>query len=130
MQRLPKAYSDAQAQRFLINLCTREKEKMMYLLVMFDLPVKPPSQRKAAARFRHDLLKDGYTMLQYSVYARFIRGKDYYIKHMKRLERMTPLRGLVHVLAITEPQFKSMRYLVGDITKKTNALRDQLLLEL
>lgn len=130
MSAVPSPYSKERAKQLIINLCAREKEKLMYLLVMFDLPVKPKSQQKAAARFRKQLLQDGYTMLQYSVYARFIRGKDYYEKHMKRLERMVPLKGLVHVLTITEPQFRAMRYLSGDIKKKNHALKEQLLLEL
>ena len=39
----------------------------MRLLVMFDLPVTEKEERKAAARFRNFLLKDGYYMMQFSV---------------------------------------------------------------
>ena len=41
---------------------------IMWLYVMFDLPVETKSQRRVAARFRKDLLKDGFTMHQFSVY--------------------------------------------------------------
>ena len=42
----------------------------MWVMVMFDLPVGTKRQRKVAARFRKDLLEDGFWMLQFSVYAR------------------------------------------------------------
>lgn len=37
---------------------------------MFDLPVMTDKERKAATRFRNDLLDNGYLMIQFSVYAR------------------------------------------------------------
>ena len=40
---------------------------IMWLYVMFDLPVETKAQRKAAAGFRKDLLKDGFSMHQFSV---------------------------------------------------------------
>lgn len=48
----------------------------MRILVLFDIPVKTKYQRHVASRFRHFLLKDGYYMLQYSVYARICNGPD------------------------------------------------------
>ena len=44
--------------------------RRMWVIVFFDLPVTKKPQRTAAARFRNDLLNDGYMMLQFSVYAR------------------------------------------------------------
>jgi CRISPR/Cas system-associated protein endoribonuclease Cas2 len=44
--------------------------KTVWLIAMFDLPVDTPAQRRAYARFRKDLLEDGFTMMQYSVYQR------------------------------------------------------------
>ena len=42
--------------------------RIMWVLVFFDLPTETKKQRKAAAGFRKDLLKDGFTMFQYSIY--------------------------------------------------------------
>ena len=41
---------------------------IMWLYVMFDLPVETKRQRKNAADFRKNLLKDGFIMHQFSVY--------------------------------------------------------------
>ena len=46
------------------------KYRMAWVLVFFDLPVGTPEERRDAANFRKDLLKDGYMMVQFSVYAR------------------------------------------------------------
>ena len=44
----------------------------MRLVVFFDLPVDTPAQRKDYRVFRKFLLKDGYLMLQESVYATLV----------------------------------------------------------
>lgn len=53
----------------------------MRIIVFFDLPVTTVSKRKAANQFRHFLLKDGYQMLQLSVYSRIVKGRDALQKH-------------------------------------------------
>jgi CRISPR-associated protein Cas2 len=42
---------------------------MAWVLVFFDLPVGTDEERRDANHFRKDLLKDGYLMVQFSVYA-------------------------------------------------------------
>ena len=48
----------------------------MRIIVFFDLPVTTAAKRKAANQFRLFLQKDGYQMLQLSVYSRIVRGRD------------------------------------------------------
>ena len=43
----------------------------MWCLVMFDLPVETKAQRREATRFRQALLDWGFTMVQFSVYAKY-----------------------------------------------------------
>ena len=47
----------------------------MWLFVFFDLPVKTKKQRKEATTFRKYLEKDGFSMLQFSVYMRHCASK-------------------------------------------------------
>ena len=42
----------------------------MWMMVLFDLPVVEPEERKAAADFRNFLKDQGYEMAQFSVYVR------------------------------------------------------------
>ena len=44
----------------------------MRLMVFFDLPVETAMQRKEYRLFRKFLIKDGYLMLQESVYAKLV----------------------------------------------------------
>lgn len=53
----------------------------MRMIVFFDLPVQTKTERRHATAFRNFLLKDGYHMLQFSVYARVCNGNDAVQKH-------------------------------------------------
>ena len=88
----------------------------MRLVVLFDLPVKAKKDRKAYSQFHRFLAKDGYDMLQFSVYARICNGQDALSKHEARLKEHAPARGSVRYFQLTEKQFVEMRVLVG--TKK------------
>lgn len=89
--------------------------RFMRLLVLFDLPVVTKAERKAATKFRNFLLKDGYMMLQYSVYCRICTDYDMVKKHEKRLSASLPPNGLVQCLVVTEKQFESSKILVGKL---------------
>ena len=92
--------------------------KFMRMLVFFDLPVKTKAQRRVATGFRNFLLKDGYHMLQYSVYARVCNGADAVEKHKKRMRENLPDNGSVRLLVITEKQYESILILVGSLAKE------------
>ena len=104
----------------------------MWLMVLFDLPVKTSSQRGNAARFRNFLKKDGYMRLQWSVYARVCNGQERVDKHMKRLESELPPKGNIRALQVTDRQYSSMKFLLGKPEKNSPAARqassDQLFL--
>jgi len=82
--------------------------RLMWMMVIFDLPVGTKPQRKAANRFRHFLLDHGFTMSQFSVYMRFCGGKDQTEAYMKRIQRSLPKTGLVQVLFFTDKQYENI----------------------
>lgn len=92
-----------------------DSPRFMRVIVMFDLPVVEVEDRKAANRFRHDLISEGFIMMQYSVYYRIINGLDMAAKYEKRLEGYLPEKGQVRSLILTEKQFAHMKVLVGAI---------------
>ena len=85
----------------------------MRIIVFFDLPVQTKSQRRDAVRFRSFLLKDGYHMVQYSVYARVCPGTDAVEKHRQRIMEHLPKNGAIRMLTVTEKQFAGMTYITG-----------------
>lgn len=91
--------------------------KFMRMLVFFDLPVKSKRQRKVAAAFRNFLLKDGYHMVQFSIYARVCNGYDAVETHKSRLYCHLPENGSIRLLVITEKQYQSIEILVGKLNK-------------
>ena len=78
---------------------------IMWLFVFFDLPVDTKKSRKAATRFRKDLLKDGFGMMQYSVYTRHCASKESSKVHLKRVRNMVPEKGQVSILQVTDKQY-------------------------
>lgn len=86
----------------------------MRLVVFFDLPVESAAQRKAYRLFRRFLVKDGYLMLQESVYAKLAVNEGAAGASVMRLRKNRPAEGLVQVLRVTERQFAMMDYIVGN----------------
>lgn len=80
----------------------------MWLFVFFDLPTNTKKERKAAARFRKDLIQDGFTMMQYSVYIRHCASKESGEVHTKRIKSCIPDKGKVSILRITDKQYSDI----------------------
>lgn len=89
----------------------------MRILIFFDLPVKTSIERSEATRFRNFLLRDGYYMVQYSVYARVCNGIDAVEKHRRRVKNNLPNNGSIRMLVITEKQYESIDILIGELTQ-------------
>lgn len=100
----------------------------MWVIAMFDLPTDTPRARKAYARFRKTLLEDGFTMMQYSVYARHCASIDNAEIHVTRMENEVPESGEVRFLTITDRQFGRIRVFVGKSRKPTTPSPSQLAL--
>ena len=101
--------------------------KFMRMIVFFDLPVQTKTQRREATKFRNFLLKDGYHMLQYSVYARVCNGIDAVDKHCERLRDRLPKNGAIRMLVITEKQYESIEILLGELTPADEPFESEVL---
>ena len=77
----------------------------MWLLVFFDLPTQKKIERKAYTRFRKELISDGFTMMQYSVYIRHCASRENAEVHIKRVKAAIPQKGHISVLTITDKQY-------------------------
>ena len=69
--------------------------KFMRVMVFFDLPVTSERERRVATQFRNFLIKDGYYMLQYSVYVRLCGGQDSVDDALNRLKYAAPHTGSI-----------------------------------
>lgn len=104
--------------------------RWMRLMVFYDLPVTTANLRKSYQQFHKFLLKEGYDMLQYSVYCRLCNGHDAIDKHIKRIESNAPSKGNVRIMKVTEKQYSQMYFLVGKHSpqEKMNKDHKQLML--
>ena len=89
----------------------------MRVMIFFDLPVKTAAQRKAYASFRKALIQEGFLMVQESVYSRIAVNRESAAFLENRISSMVPEQGLVQSLIITEKQYASMRFLLGESSK-------------
>ena len=105
-----------------------EEVRILWLFVLFDLPVGTKVERRAATRFRNFLKDDGYMMLQFSVYARVCRGDDATEKHVARVCKNLPTSGSIRALQVTDKQYARMRLLLGKAEKNEKIGATQLVL--
>jgi CRISPR-associated protein Cas2 len=87
--------------------------RWMWVVAMFDLPVDTKEGRREYAQFRKALLKDGFAMMQFSVYVRHASSRENAEVHMKRVGQAVPPRGEVRILTLTDAQFERMRIFRG-----------------
>ena len=87
--------------------------RTVWVLALFDLPVMTAAHRRAYTRFRKDLLDDGFSMMQYSVYQRHCASPENAAVHASRLGALVPVEGEVRFITITDKQFEKIVTFVG-----------------
>ncbi len=85
----------------------------MWIFVFFDLPTETKRERKIYADFRKKLLRDGFTMFQFSIYLRHCPSRENADVHIKRVKQWLPKEGYVGILTITDKQFGQMELFRG-----------------
>lgn len=86
----------------------------MRILVFFDLPVTTGEERRAYTKFRKFLIKEGFMMLQESVYCKLALNGTAANGISERVRKNKPEEGLVQLLAVTEKQYSKMEFIVGE----------------
>ena len=79
--------------------------KLMWMMVMFDLPTSTKKERKRYSDFRNVLLDNGFTMSQFSVYFRFCGQRECCGKYVNAIKRAAPPDGSISILFFTDKQF-------------------------
>lgn len=100
--------------------------RIMWVMVFFDLPVETKKDRKNYATFRKTMLKDGFTMFQFSTYLRHCASRENAEVHVKRVQGNLPPKGHVGILTITDKQFGMMKIYYGPDEKEKPPIPQQL----
>ena len=86
----------------------------MRVIVFFDLPVGTTAERREYARFRKGLVKDGFLMMQESVYSKLALNPTAASSIMDAVRSRCPSKGLIQMLVVTEKQFSRMEFILGE----------------
>lgn len=87
----------------------------MRVLVFFDLPVLTSENRRAYAKFRRFLLKNGFLMLQESVYCKLALNSSAVNAIVDNMHKNKPEEGLIQLLTVTEKQYAKMDIILGQV---------------
>ena len=82
--------------------------ELMWMLVLFDLPVVEIKDRKSATKFRTFLLDEGFHMVQFSVYIKLLSGKEAVRQFQTKIRKALPVNGKVDIICITDKQYESI----------------------
>ncbi len=88
--------------------------RFMRVFVFFDLPVITLENRRDYSKFRRFLIKNGFIMMQESVYCRMAVNQNSSKIITDNVRRNKPPEGLVQVLTVTEKQFEKMEFITGE----------------
>lgn len=102
--------------------------RIMWVFVLFDLPVGTKKERKAATKFRHALLDLGFEMTQFSVYLKFCASKEQAEALAGHVEDEMPVSGKVHLVYITDKQYENIRTYRGRKREPSPKMPSQLAL--
>ena len=103
----------------------------MWLMVMFDMPTETKKDRKKYRWFRDKLIKEGYIMMQFSIYIKSFHSYEAAQHGKKRLREfinINLLKGSIRMMLFTDKQFSNMDIIVG--VQKENERRAPQQLEL
>ncbi len=99
--------------------------RIMWVLVMFDLPVLTAPERKEANAFREFLQDLGFERCQLSVYMRCCPGKEKMERYVRQIKGSLPCGGKVDIVYFTDKQYEniiSFRANIRQKKKKTEQL--------
>ncbi|MFN8343076.1 MAG: CRISPR-associated endonuclease Cas2 [Cyclobacteriaceae bacterium] len=100
--------------------------RVMWIMVLFDLPTDTKQDRKNYTDFRTRMLKDGFTMFQFSTYLRHCGSRENADVHLQRVHKSLPPKGHVGILTVTDKQFGAMQIFYGKEEKEKPPTPQQL----
>lgn len=105
--------------------------RFMWLMIMFDMPTDTPKLRKKYRYLRNKLLKEGYLMMQFSIYIRTFHSFEAAINGKKKIKDFiatNTIKGKIRIIMFTDKQFSDMDIIVGTKTPEEKNAPKQLLL--
>ncbi len=96
--------------------------EFMRLILFFDLPMTTKEEVKIYTRFRKYLIKNGYMMMQFSVYCKIFPNREATVKHVEILRKNVPKKGQIRLLMVTEKQYSKIEIIVGGVSNQEKVI--------
>lgn len=88
--------------------------RVMRVIVFFDLPITTIQGIRAYTKFRRFLLKDGFIMMQESVYSKLAQNQLAANALISHVRKNSPDEELIQILTVTEKQYSNMEMIIGN----------------
>ncbi|AOG60897.1 CRISPR-associated protein Cas2 [Spiroplasma helicoides] len=102
----------------------------MRLMIFYDLPFDNKQNVRSYNTFRNNLFKEGFHMMQYSIYSKVCYNKESVDYVMKRINKFLPKQGNVRFLTITEKQYQNIKIVVGKKSDRELLIDDRRFIEI
>ncbi len=99
----------------------------MRLMLFFDLPVEKASERREYRQFVKLLKKNGFFMLQKSIYVKMGIDAQVIDLTIKKIKKEVPKNGNIMILTITEKQFSNIEIILGDFNTEVISTDERLI---
>lgn len=100
----------------------------MRTIIFFDLPNISTNDKRNYQKFRKFLLKEGFIMIQESVYSKLVLNSQQGELLLQRIRRGAPKKGIIQALTITEKQYSKIEYIIGNKNNKIIDNEDRLII--
>jgi CRISPR-associated protein Cas2 len=92
---------------------------------MFDLPMVTKNDIRIYTKFRMYLIKNGYLMMQFSIYSKLFNNRDAVVNHVDILRRNVPSNGQIRIMMVTEKQYAKIEVIVGGKSNQEVYINEQ-----
>ena len=103
--------------------------RIMWLVVMFDLPTRTKKDRKRYRWLSRYLDAESYVRMQYSVYAKVfnsVESANYGKKRLRNFLKINIKKGNVRLLMFTDAQFGKMEIIIGEQSSQEEIMQPSL----
>ena len=100
----------------------------MRLMIMFDLPTETAADRSDYAKFHRSLVKEGFIMMQQSIYCKLVMNPLAAELAKQRVQHLSPNKGVIQAMIVTEKQYAQIEYLSGGTSTKQVNSTDRLVI--
>ncbi len=94
----------------------------MRIILFFDLPMITEDDKRIYTRFRKQLVRNGYMMLQFSVYSKICTNREAAVNNILKIKKNVPEKGSIRILLVTEKQYSKMEIILGGKSRIENIL--------